>query len=96
MEWIPGVWRATSAAVHMYGVDFVLRSRGGETELVWALPSQRATWLAFLVAAYGYVTATAGAILSRGDSRIIQFHDSTRTFIEDDELNRILRREYDG
>ena len=49
MEWVDGVWRSTSAATHMYGVEFALADRGdGTTELVWALPAHRASWLMWL------------------------------------------------
>lgn len=64
MEWIPGVWRATSAALHMYGADFALRDRGdGSSDVVWAPPAYRAGWLMYAASSYAYLTLTAAHIL---------------------------------
>lgn len=91
MDWIPGVWGASSATTHGYGIDFLLHSRGDETRLVWALPSQRASWLAFLLAAYGYLTVTAATILVRGDERIRGFEATAEALLRDDHLARIAQ-----
>ena len=51
MDWVDSVWRSTSATTHMYGVEFALTDRGdGTTDLVWALPAHRASWLMWLTA----------------------------------------------
>ena len=96
MEWIPRVWSASSASTHGYGVDFLLHSQGDETQLVWALPSQRASWFALLVAAYDYLTATGATILVRGDQRIDAFEITAGALLKDDNLARIAHREFDG
>lgn len=96
MEWIPGVWSASSAATHAYGVDFLLHSRGDETRLVWALPSQRANCLAFLVAAYDYLTMTGATILARGDQRIDASQVTAGVLLKDEHCGRIARGEFDG
>lgn len=96
MEWIPGVWSASSASNHAYGVDFMLDARGTNTRLVWALPSQRASWLALLVAAYDYLTVTGATILARGDARIDAFQAAAGALLHDDVLVRINNKEFDG
>lgn len=97
MDWIPGVWRSSSATTHMYGVDFALLSRGdGTTDLVWALPSHRVTWLIFLVASYGYLTTTAAEVLRPKDLATARFHHAVRSLAEDSELRRALTGEYDS
>lgn len=95
MEWIPGVWSASSASTHAYGVDFLLHSQGDETSLVWALPSQRASWFAFLVAAYDYLTVTGATILARGDQRIDAFQTTAGALLRDENLAQISRGEFD-
>ena len=95
MEWIPGAWSASSASTHAFGVDFLLDSRRGETQLVWALPSQRASWLVLLVATFDYLTITAATILAKGDVRIAVFHNTARGLLEDDALRSIAQREAD-
>lgn len=96
MEWIPGVWSASSASTHAFGVDFLLDSHGTETQLVWALPSQRASWFAFLVAAYDYLTVTGATILAKGDNRIDAFQATAGALLKDDHLKRVAQREFDG
>jgi hypothetical protein len=95
MEWIPGVWSASSASTHAFGVDFLLDSRGSETKLVWALPSQRAAWLGFLVATFDYLTVTAASILAKGDRRIDVFQETARELVEDEVLRSIARQDFD-
>lgn len=95
MEWIPGVWSASSASTHGYGVDFLLHNRGDETSLVWARPSQRATWFTFLVATYDYITVTGATILARGDERIVAFQTTAGALLKDDHLAPITRGEFD-
>jgi len=96
MEWIPGVWSASSASTHAYGVDFLLDTYGIETRLVWALSSQRASWFAFLVAAYDYLTVTGATILAKGDKHIHAFHATGEALLKDDHLARIAGGEFDG
>jgi len=98
MDWITGVWRSTSATVHMYGADFAFDSQGdSHSELVWALPRFRATWLAFLVAAYSYLTTTSVAVLVAGHipDEAHRFHEEMRTLIEDEAIKRMLSGYYD-
>ena len=98
MDWITAVWRATSATVHMYGADFAFDSRiDGRSDLVWALPRFRATWLGFLVAAYSHLTTTSISILAPGEVPVDvrRFHDEARTLIEDEAMQRMLRGYYD-
>jgi hypothetical protein len=96
MEWIDAVWQTTSATTHMYGVEFALMSRGdGTSEVVWALPSSRATWLMFLAAAYGYVTTTAAEILRPGAPATVEFHEAVRSLAENRELRKALAGDYD-
>jgi hypothetical protein len=96
MEWIPGMWSASSASTHAYGVDFMMDSSKGETEFVWASPSQRASWFAFTVATFAYLTVTAAGILSSGDVRIASFHGRARELLDDNVLRRIARHEFDA
>jgi hypothetical protein len=96
MEWIPGVWSASSAATHAFGVDFLLHSSGTETRLVWALPSQRASWFAFLVAAYDYLTVTGAAILAIGDQHIDAFHATAGALLSDEHLAGVAGGQFDG
>lgn len=96
MEWIPGVWSASSASTHGFGVDFLLHSRGDDTHLVWAISSQRASWFAFLVAAYDYLTVTGATIFARGDHRIDVFQAAAGALLTDDNLARVARGEFDG
>jgi hypothetical protein len=95
MEWIPGIWSASSASTHAFGVDFLLDSRGSETKLVWALPSQRAAWLGCLVATFDYLTVTAASILAEGDARIDVFRETARELLEDEVFGRIARQDFD-
>lgn len=96
MEWVLGVWRATSATVHMYAVDFMLRDCGdGSSELVWALPRYRATWLSFVAAVYGYATLAAATILRAQDPAIKQFDEGVRRLVEGQDLRRAVDGQYD-
>lgn len=95
MDWVPGVWSASSASAHTYGIDFLLRSKGEETRLVWALPSQRATWFAFLVATFDYLTATAAIILASGDEQIGRFQKSAGELLKDNHLASIANGAFD-
>jgi hypothetical protein len=63
--------------------------------LVWALSSQRASWFAFLVAAYDYLTTTGATILAKGDHRIDTFQATAAALLKDDHLARIARGEFD-
>jgi hypothetical protein len=96
MEWIPGVWSSSSAATHAYGVDFLLHVRNGVTELLWAVPSQRSSWLAFATATYSYLTVTASNILREGDPRINIFQGEIAVFLKSDDMRRIAEKEFDG
>ncbi|HVA60533.1 MAG TPA: hypothetical protein VNG13_08355 [Mycobacteriales bacterium] len=95
MEWIPGVWSASSASTHAFGVDFLLDTRGQETRLVWAQPSQRASWLMLLVATFDYLTVTAASVLARGDARIASFQEKARELLQDTVLGRITNGAFD-
>jgi hypothetical protein len=95
MEWVPGVWSASSASAHTYGVDFLLDARHTDTRLIWALPSQRASWFGFLVAAYDYLTVTGATILKQGDPRIDAFQAAAGALLQDDLLGRIGGRDFD-
>lgn len=95
MEWVHGVWRSTSATVHMHSTDFLLATRGDATRLVWALPSYRATWLAFLVSAYSFLSITAMKILNEDDSRIVEFHERGRALVEEPLLRQIAGQMFD-
>lgn len=87
MEWIDGVWRSTSAATHMYGVEFALTDRAdGTTELVWAPPAHRASWLMWLAASYSYLTTTAAIILRPDTPEIADFHNAIGAFLNDPDL----------
>jgi hypothetical protein len=89
MEWIPEVWKATSATVHMYGVDYAFDSRGdGTSDLVWALPHHRATWLRFLAATYAYLTVTTATILCPDAAAIQEFHNAMGVLVANPELHR--------
>lgn len=85
-DWMIPLWRSTSATVHMYGYDFLFESRGdGTSDLVWAQPRFRATWLSFLGSSYSYLTATAAGILDpHGNAmpRVREFHESIRSVVE--------------
>ncbi len=95
MEWVHGVWRSSSATVHMYGTDFLLATKGDTTRLVWALPSHRAPWLAFLVSAYSFLSITALKILNEDDSRIVEFHERGRVLAEEPLLRQIAGQMFD-
>jgi hypothetical protein len=97
MEWVSGVWNATSGTVHMYGVEFALQSNGnGVTELVWARPSHRATWLTFLAASYAYMTTTAVELLCPGGSpAVAEFHRAGRVIIQAADLRRAIDGAFD-
>ena len=97
MGWVSGVWKATSGTVHMNGVEFALQSNGnGVTELVWARPSHRATWLTFLTASYVYMTATAVAVLCPGGSpTVAEFHDVGRAIVEATDLRQAIDGVFD-
>ncbi|HVB43082.1 MAG TPA: hypothetical protein VNF47_10310 [Streptosporangiaceae bacterium] len=87
MDWVDGVWRSTSAATHMYGVEFALTDRSdGTTELVWALPAHRASWLMWLAASYSYLTVAAATILQPGVAEIADFHNTIGAFLNDPDL----------
>jgi hypothetical protein len=96
MEWLPGVWSASSASTHGFGIDFLLHSRGDTTDLVWALSSQRASWFAFLVAAYDYLTVTGATILAKGDQRIAAFQATAGALLKDEYLARVAHGDFDG
>jgi hypothetical protein len=96
MEWIPGVWSASSASTHAFGVDFLLHSRDDETRLVWALSTQRASWFSFLVATYDYLTVTGATILAKGDQRIAAFQATAGALLKDEYLARVAHGDFDG
>jgi hypothetical protein len=96
MEWLPGAWSASSASTHTFGADFMLDSRGEQANLVWALPSQRASWFALLVTSFAYVTVTAAKILAPGDERIAAFDQRARGLIDAPDLRRIAHADADG
>jgi hypothetical protein len=80
----------------MYGVDFAFRDRGdGTSDVVWALPRHRATWLSFLAATYSYLTVAAASIIDPHEPGITQLHDAMRGLVEDPELRRACNGDYD-
>jgi hypothetical protein len=97
--WIIPLWRSTSATVHMYGSDFLFEDRGdGSSDLVWAQPRFRATWLSFLGASYSYLTATAAGVLDPSASampKIVQFHESMRSITGDAALRKAIAGVFD-
>src|SRR5260370_32152570 len=76
----------------MYGSDFLFEYRGdGTSDLVWAQPRFRATWLSFLGASYSYLTTTAAGVFDPSGSAmpgVAQFHESMRSIIENTALRR--------
>lgn len=71
----------------MYGVEFALTDRAdGTTEVVWALPAHRASWLMWLAASYSYLTTTAATVLRPGAAQIADFHNATDAFLNDPDL----------
>ena len=96
LEWLPGAWSASSVSTHAYGVEFLLDTRGGQIEVVWALPSQRATWFTLLVTAFAHITSTAATILAQGDERITAFEQSARRLLDAPTLRRIAQGDADG
>jgi len=96
LEWLPGAWSASSVSTHAYGVEFLLDTRGGQIEVVWALPSQRATWFTLLVTAFAHITSTAATILAQGDERITAFEQRARRLLDAPTLRRIAQGDADG
>lgn len=98
-DWIIPLWRSTSATVHMYGSDFFFEDRGtGTSDLVWAQPRFRATWLSFLGASYSYLTTTATGVLDSSERPLVQvaqFHEKMRSIVEDDALKRAILGAFD-
>ena len=92
--WMIPLWRSTSATVHMYGSDFLFEDCGdGTSDLVWAQPRFRATWLSFLGASYSYLTTTTAGVLDRSASampRVAQFHESMRSIVENAALTKAI------
>ena len=43
-DWLRGLYRSTSAAAHMFGVNFLLEDHAGTTAVVWATSAQRCSW----------------------------------------------------
>jgi hypothetical protein len=97
--WVIPLWRSTSATVHMYGSDFFFESHGdGNSELVWAQPRYRATWLSFLGASYSYLTVTAASLLKpnrAAGQEIAQFHERMRRIIEDTAVKKAISGAFD-
>lgn len=98
-NWMIPLWRSTSATVHMYGFDFLFESRGdGTSDLVWAQPRFRATWLSFLGSSYSYLTATAAGVLDPGAKvmpRVREFHESMRSVVESPTVKKAFAGAFD-
>lgn len=92
MEWLPQMWKVTSASLHMLGSDFLFESSNGESRLVWAPNVQRAVWFRFSVATYVYLTWTAALILGADNTALQAFQGSGREIIMDPDLVRITSR----
>jgi hypothetical protein len=92
MEWLPQMWKVTSASLHMLGSDYLFESSDGESWLVWAPDVQRALWFRFNVATYVYLTWTAASILGAEDAVLQAFQGSGREIIMDPDLVRITSR----
>jgi len=98
-DWMIPLWRSTSATVHMYGSDFLFEDRGdGSSDLVWAQPRFRATWLSFLGASYAYLTTTAAGVLdpsAGAGARVARFHERMRRFAENDAVRTAVAGAFD-
>jgi hypothetical protein len=100
-HWMIPLWRSTSATVHMYGSDFLFEDRGdGSSDLVWAQPRFRATWLSFLGASYAYLTATAAGVVDLSPSagarvRVARFHEGVRSIAESDAVRKAVTGAFD-
>ena len=98
-DWMIPLWRSTSATVHMYGADFLFEDRGdGSSDLVWAQPRFRATWLSFLGASYAYLTTTATGVQDPSaavKARVAQFHESMRSIVENDAVRKAIAGAFD-
>lgn len=98
-DWMIPLWRSTSATVHMYGFDFLFEDRGdGASDLVWAQPRFRATWLSFLGSSYSYLTATAAGVLypqANVMPRVREFHESMRSVVESAMLKKAFVGTFD-
>lgn len=98
-DWMIPLWRSTSAVVHMYGSDFLFEDRSdGSSDLVWAQPRFRATWLSFLGASYAYLTtATAGVLdpSAGARERVARFHERMRSIVENDAVRKAVAGAFD-
>jgi hypothetical protein len=90
LDWVLPAWRSASAVVHMFGEDYIFdHDDKGNSHLVWALPRFRAAWLAFLAAAYGYLTVTSAQVLDLHDPEVLAFHEEVRSIAEHNEIRRL-------
>jgi hypothetical protein len=62
-DWLRGLYRSTSAVTHMFGVNFLLQSRGETTAVVWATPPQRSSWLAWVTVCFEHLSRTAVGLM---------------------------------
>ena len=85
LVWPKGLYRSTSAAIHMFGTDFLLESVAGTTAVVWANQAQRCSWLTWATACFEHLSRTAVGLMGGDDVEEMQtvFNDAARAILTD-------------
>lgn len=84
-DWLRALYRTTSGATHMLGVDFLLQSAGGTTVVVWATPAQRSSWLVWTTVCFEQLSRTAVGLMGGSDVKEMQlaFNQGAHAIIDD-------------
>lgn len=85
LNWLRGLYRSTSAATHMFGVNFLLESVGDTTIVVWATPAQRCSWLAWVVVCFEHLSQTAVGLMGGDEVEEMQlaFNHGAHAIVDD-------------
>jgi hypothetical protein len=94
IDWLRGLYRSTSAAAHMFGVDFLLESVGPTTSVVWATPAQQSSWLAWAVVCFDHLSRTAASLMGGAEleEMKIAFNQGAHAIVDDP----VLRAPFGG
>jgi hypothetical protein len=96
-DWLRGLYRSTSAATHMLGVNFLLQSTGETTAVVWATPAQRSSWLTWATACFDYLSRTTVGLMGGEDVEEMQIviNSGAHAIVDDPVVRAPLRAESD-
>jgi hypothetical protein len=91
-DWLRALYRTTSSATHMLGVDFLMQDAGGTTLVVWATPAQRSSWLVWTTVCFEQLSRTAVGLMGGTDVNEMQvaFNQGAHAIADDPVLRARL------